>query len=476
MRENSVLYRAWLPLLISMAAAPHASATSSVSKEREPTICLTFALNWRGTLDDVRQIAVKPIPESYRRLYGWTGCQNLVKGSLIDWHLAFGDERSTTQALQFLATTALEGQLSVQDFETALPDAWRRAEQTIKRHPLKPGAAELEREEAMQALRNDKAIRYLQTLVAAHDRFALLAALYLRGAEFFRSQALLDKAAIYLEPLDKAGEFFYEGQRVAKAAEGSTLQIAASIETRGVNNLHDLQMRYALARARISQSPVDLSAAAAVIQENGDPIMREAAEPLIDRGEEFCESPSASEMLRASCDNENDLAGRLRSFWRSLAQVELANGTKAPRPGMQFPAFDVAWQAIDAAAGQTVPERVRYDSASDDHVILLLAKAEAQIGRSQAANTPPEEAASLRAESLNDLFRAERLTPPSLNPNRFRQIADLYLTIFKSGPQDRQAAMIEEARQAAYLQQILAGLAQIKVGGPELPQSSISPR
>ncbi|RZL28212.1 MAG: hypothetical protein EOP64_05190 [Sphingomonas sp.] len=235
-------------------------------------------------------------------------------------------------------------------------------------------------------------------------------------------------------------------------------------------------MRYALPRARISQSPVDLSAAAAVIQENGDPIMREAAEPLIDRGEDFCEAPSASEMLRASCDNENDLAGRLRSFWRSLAQVELANSTKASRPGMQFPAFDVAWQAIDAAAGQTVPERVRYDNASDDHVILVLAKAEAQIARSQAVNTPPEEAASLRAESLNDLFRAERLTPPSLNPNRFRQIADLYLTIFKSEPRDRQGAMIEEARQAAYLQQILAGLAQIKVGGPELPQSSISPR
>jgi len=235
-------------------------------------------------------------------------------------------------------------------------------------------------------------------------------------------------------------------------------------------------MRYALARARISKSPVDLSAAAAVIQENGDPIMREAAEPLIDRGEEFCESPSSSEMLRASCNKENDLAARLRSFWRSLAQLELANGTKAPRPGMQFPAFDVAWQAIDAAAGQTVPERIRYDSASDDHVILLLAKAEAQIGRSQAANTPSEEVASSRAESLNDLFRAERLTPPSFNPNRFRQIADLYLTIFKLGPQDRQAAMIEEARQAAYLQQILAGLAQIKVGEPELPQSSISPR
>jgi len=215
-----------------MAAAPHASATSSVPKERELTICLAFALNWRGTLDDVRKIAVQPDPESYRRLYEWTGCQNLVKGSLIDWHLAFGDERSTTQALQFLATTGLEGQPSVQDFETALPDAWRRAEQTIKRHPLKPGAAGLEREEAMRALRKDKAIRYLQTLVAAHERFALAAALYLRGAEFFHSQALLDKAAIYLEPLDKAGKFFYEGQRVAKAAEGSTLQIAASIETR----------------------------------------------------------------------------------------------------------------------------------------------------------------------------------------------------------------------------------------------------
>lgn len=462
---------------MAAAAAFHVPASPSVPKhEQEPAICLTFALNWRGTLDDVRRIAAEPIPQSYRRLYGWTWCQNLVKGSLIDWHLAFGDERSTTQALQFLATTALEGQPSIQDFETALPDAWRRAEQTIKRHPLKPGAAGLQREEELQALRSDKAIRHLQTLVAAHERFALLATLYLRGAEFFRSQALLDEADIYLEPIGKAGKFFYEGQRVAKAAEGSTLQIAAGIETRGVNTLHDLQMRYALARARISQSPVDLTAAAAVIEENDDPIMRAAAEPLIDRGEEFCDSVSASEMLRASCDDENDLAGRLRSFWRSLAQVELVNGTKARRPGMQFPAFDVAWHAIDAAVGQTVPDRVRYDSASDDHVILLLAKAEAQIRRSQTASAPPEEVASLRAESLNDLFRAERLTPPSLNPNRFRQIADLYLNIFKSEPQARRAGMIEEARQAAYLQQVVAGLAQVRVGEPELPQSSTSPR
>ncbi|WP_404335511.1 hypothetical protein AB2M62_16415 [Sphingomonas sp. MMS12-HWE2-04] len=432
---------------------------AAIAPERKSDICLTFARNWQGTHEELRRIAVEPIPQSYRRQYGWTWCEHLMKGSLIDWHLAFGDERSTTEALRFLATTALEGMPSVRDAETALPAVWRKAQAAVQHRPISPEASGPARYRQIEALRRDRAVRQLQMLIVAHDRFAFLAEQYLRAAEFFRSRALLEEASRYLTPLTNAEARFYEGVRVAKAADGSILQYAVGIEARGVNLLHDLQMRYALTTARISGSAADLAAAAAVIEENDDAVMRAAIQPLLGDDGTFCETDVASEILAAACKGENDLPGRIRAFWRSKAQIELAEDVRPAARNLSFSAFDVAWHAIDAAARPAFPESVHYNSATDDHVVLLLARAEAQFRRSQAPNIPAEDATSLRREALGDLFRAERLTPPALNPNRFRQIAERYLSILQSEPQARQRGMDEEMRQAAYLRQVLAGLA-----------------
>ena len=448
--------------------SPSAAARPAPKPER---ICVSVIQLWRGTLDDVRTIATNPIPERYRQSYDWGGCQQLAKGSLIDWHLAFGDERTTTQALQFLNRTALDGVLAPNAFTAVLPDAWRAAKEAAARQaqlsakkqrksqPLSTAYTDSGRYRTIGALRKADAVRRLQPLVEAERRYAFLAAMYVQAAEFFHSQALLDEAGPFLAAMAKAHPLFHEGEPVAPRPQETELQQVSGIYSWTVSEFGDLQMRAAILKAKLSQSPSDLAAAAAVIAGYGDPTMQAAADPLVQEGRNYCQADSASNVLRDSCGSENNLGRRLRSYWRSKAQLDLMTDANAA-------SFDVAWKAIDVAVGETSPERVRYDEADDDHVALLVARADAERREARAVgDSDDDDADYLWNDALDDLFKAERLTPAALNPNRFRQIADRYLTIFASVPDEERTRMIEQPRQAAYFRQVRSELAAIATGG-----------
>lgn len=430
-----------VPMLMMLAASAPTASPQVAHGEAQSDICLTFALRWIPTPEETSRITTTPVPDSYRRNYGWTGCQHLMKGALIDWHLAFGDEESTSRALQFLSATALDGMPSIDKFDHDLPIALKNAQ-----NGREDGAS-------MQKLRR---------LVEAHNRFLFLASEYLRAAEFWKSGALLGESARYLAPTSHGLDTLYGGARISMA-ETPPAWDAEDLFTGNINRIRDLEMRYAITRAQLSGSAADLKSAADVVEQNLDGVVMTSAEPLVDRGRDYCDSVAASDALKHACDAENDLSGRLRSVWQNAALIELlSSGTVSAIRAKPFGTFEVAVNAIRAASvNYGDPYIVRYDETTDDEVELFLERAEDKYRRSQMHASGNLQSLALRSSALNDLSYAERLTPAALNRNRFRQIADLYLRIYDTAVSLKSPVKSEEARQAAYLRVVSSQLSTL---------------
>ena len=441
-----------LPILMALtAAASLSTATQKAPITKSEEICISVRRLWLGSVEDTRRIAIDPVPQSYQNTFSWTGCQTLAKETLIDWHLAFGDETSTTRALQYLTETALIGIPSPEKFEHALPVAWRAAQRGRS-----PDAA--------------------RALIEAHNRFLFLAGQYLRAAEFFRSPALLAAGSRYFSATMRGLDVLYGGARIAMARDDPPRPYDNFLSAGKINIMRDLEMRYAIARANISGSADDWKQAGAVIEANLDATAHDMEKVAFDRNDDYCQSAEASSDLKDACRSENDLSGRMRAFWFNAELVQqFTDGKVAPAPTVQpYDGFDAAMAVIAATAVPVVgSEAVRYDETTDDKVQLWLARAESRYRQSHALPQDGMDARMLRYGALIDLDNAERLVPASLNPNRFRQIAELYLHIYDTMPLSDHATFSQSARQAAYLRIMLARLTDIANGSqPEAARSA----
>jgi len=432
------------PILMTLMSPVAGDAPAQQVDEKASDICVTVIHAWGATLAETANIRANPVPDSYRREYGWAGCQTLAKGNLIDWHLAFGDENSTGRALQFLTDTALGDMPTIAEFERDLPIAWDKAQEENGEGP---------------------STKKLRRLIEVHSRFLFLAAEYLRAAEFFQSSALLAKSAGFLSPTQLGLKILYGDGRIALADEPESRGVAG-LFSGNINVIRDLEMRYALTRAKISGLPADSEMAGDAIEQNFDKVVTDAIVPLFERGRDYCEASTASDDLMEACSSENGLSERLRSIWKNVALFELFSGrTVSSKPEAGFDSFDVAMKAIQVATLRgNDPKALRYDETTDDEVELLLARAAAKLHQFQASSSGGGKAQALQSAALDDLASAERLAPPAANPNRFRQIAEFYLRIYDNGVSFKSPMTPEMSRQAIYLREVLARLDTITAG------------
>lgn len=439
---EALMTGAVLPILMALTAATPSTATHKPPFANPGEICISVRRLWLGSIEDTRRIAIDPVPQSYRSTFSWTGCQTLAKETLIDWHLAFGGEASTTHALQFLTDTALTDIPSPEKFEHTLPAAWRAAQRART-----PDAA--------------------RALIEAHNRFLFLAEQYLRAAEFFRSPALLVAGSRYFSATIRGLDVLYGGARIAMSRNDLPKPYDNFLSARNINITRDLEMRLAIARAHISGSADDWKQAGAVVEANLDPVAHDMEKVAFDRSADFCQSAEASSDLKDACRSENDLPGRMRAFWLAAELVQqFTDGKVAPAPTVQpFDGFDAAMAVISATSVPAVgSEAVRYDETTDDKVQLRLARAESRYRQSRALPQDGMDVKMLRYGALTDLDNAERLVPATLNPNRFRQIAELYLHIYDTMPLSDHDKFGQPARQAAYLRIMLGRLNDITNG------------
>jgi hypothetical protein len=448
-----------------MMAAP-AFAQTSTAEEPEETICISVLTLWSGGLQDVRDIATVPVPESYRRMLGGGPCNSLDVPSLITWNLSFGDERSTTAALRYLEQSPQfkvpDARAFMRDLEKRWardPAAYRAAE---ARRALHPGR------EADISFGRDPAVRRIWALRETNERFIVLAGQYLRAAEFFSSATLLDKAATYLKPSSEILRVM-AGDAPIAMADSSDIALPAY----RLSDVRDLEMRAAILKARLSHATADLAAAKAMLDAQDVALLRKAAENAYENGDGICDVGDEEHLagIKRACDDENDFEGRVLRYWRARAQLDLlGDGPVQQRAG----AFDLAMKLLMHKLRdpwEAVQNSIR-EQAADDMAALLLQRFEAENAAADTAgNSNPvladDEQRRQRSYALGFLIRAERFAPPTENASRFRQIAERYLTVWRAlGPDPSAQDMLPAglAREAVYLERVLSALPQIGSG------------
>lgn len=179
-------------------------ASPATARSAEPggeDICVSIGHAWDGLPADVANIAAVPVPESFLKLIRQTGCARwqLIDESLIDWHLRFGNESTTTAALSFLsAEYARDGGPN-----DAKPDRWLDlATSSVRAAELYRSLALLERSDLYAARVSAAAVA--PGLRALHDqrvrrltlrRAALRALLTRRAADVVAARELLQTLA-----------------------------------------------------------------------------------------------------------------------------------------------------------------------------------------------------------------------------------------------------------------------------------------
>ena len=455
-----------MPCALSLASTAQARNAGDESGE---IICLSVAQEWGGTSDDVAHISSVAVPQSFQRLYFGDPCTrySLVKSSLIDWNLAFGNEASTTAALEFLEAQTTAGKPVIADLAQRLTAARRDAQ-----HDIVAASAILRQPDGMQhrgaLVRKSKSLERLRSMIDVRNDYTFLAGQYLRAAEFYGSPSLLARARRYAAPALDAMRIT---RTLAAADVAAKLDTVSPLESGDYRDLasSDLEMRMAVVSASLSRDPEDLAAAATVLTSYYVPFYKVAADEAFSHGDSFCDIGERSDLAdyAQACKSDN-FERRAIAWWRYRAQLDLL-GTGAPD---LLDSLYTTTRLIerDYAAHHDQQYRFRYDAAADQIVTLHLASADAFIRSASPeaggwTNGGGDAAIQSLDAALNELSLAERSAPASQTPGRFRQIATRFLSI-----RARRAALenpeyyLGFERQAAYFSAVLAALDDIALG------------
>ena len=323
-------------------AGPALAQEATGRDESSDIICLAVARGWGGTIDDLVHIRERPVPESFSRQNEDRGCAGfqLIRETLVNWHLAYGDEQTVTKALAYLERWATGG---------------------------KPVRTKLSAQD--QADRN----------LAESYRFVAME--YARAADFYSSPALLAKARRFAEP------------SLAVAIELRTPQ-ADGQPRPGYDDYpdrlaRDLDLRLAVARARIGGTPADFAAAREAFARNDDPNFDTAGEQAYRNGDDFCDIGDASYLAawKEACDEAN-FDRRALAYWRYRALFSLAAKAAGVegmnRQGDQWDG-DTAIRLIEGRARDEGPGLPEAYFSNDGFAIteILFAKAESQYAKAR---------------------------------------------------------------------------------------------
>jgi hypothetical protein len=498
----------FLALLAIAAGQDTDPAPAPAAEADDEAICVAIAHNWGGSLEDVAHIRQVPVPASFREYYTAGGCARfqLVESSLLDWHLAFGDEATTTAALAYLAVDPPFA-ASPAGHSRALARALREAAGDLRAAAAILAAPGNDWRVFAAALNRSPRVGRLRVLIGEHKHFLSLALYHLRAAEIFRSPALLAKSRLYLAAVQEDARLLYAGQSSSGLA-GMDIANALDIEEAYPDDLRDAEMRLAIMTARLSRNPADVDAAARTVDANFSPVLRMAAENSERQGD-FCDNGDSEDIapIRAVCNAESAFPRRFVRFWRNQAHVDLLMAADPdhyqPRPrappsqssgasyvsGAAAPSaedhpslysFDSAIAILERGRLEGQLGGASYGGSDEDLVGLYLARAEifaelAERRRRRGDSRARSAAADLLTGALGDLLRAAPLVRPTWKPTRFRQVAVRFLALAEAHADDRAHAGsagdrppdTRFARDVAYFRALLPALDRIARGEAE---------
>ncbi|HSI17861.1 MAG TPA: hypothetical protein VK980_08835 [Sphingomonas sp.] len=434
-----------LSVILSLVTMALIATPAAAKKHDDPqeVICVTVLHLWSGNGEDVANIASIPVPESYRRTFLGGGCGrfSLDEAGLIDWHLAFGDEASTTAALAFLEQHMGAAGASLAGLDAKLLAARRAVQPDIDkmRRTIKRDGRD-----AMETARREfyrrPAIKRLMALVELHKDESFVATQYLRAAQFFASPRLLEQARPHFAAVQA-------GWRAMNATafydkDGDVLRL--QIDGRRQTDADDLDMAMAVTAAQLSGGVGDIIRAEDRLQAHFQPAFATAASEGYQHGEELCDIGDRNDLkdFAQICGDDNEFEDEAANYWYRRAQLDLVKARDARNCPVDVAgatnimgSFDAALLFLDARekrADHTQGLR-RYDAPSSAKAALYMARADTKLRLAlcQPRNTDGPQGMSGNLQAvLNDLALAEALVPASEAPSRFRQIGTLYLASY----------------------------------------------
>lgn len=461
--RHSLIGIAALAVFVGLAIPAAAQDESTVE-------CLAIGHIWGGSSADVASIATQPVPDSFRQSFFGDPCTrfSLVVESLLDWHLAFGDERSSTAALDFLATNMM-------------PD--RRYISDLGKEVLAARAAALG--EAGRR-KTGKATARLSTLIGQARTDAALAGMYLRAADFYGSRALLAKAERYALPVIEVNHL-----RGAETTGGPGLNGDNFLRQMEVyeGEADGLEMHLAVLRAVLARDSGRLAAAEAVLKGREKPFYRRAAEEAYTHGDEFCDIGDRKDLAdyAKACEADN-FESMAKDWLRMRARLDIlelsqSDDAKAARnlDWMDIASAVLRIIAIERAQNQDGHRIMGRYRDAEPEITLRLARADAMIRLAEKAPRHSNDGwgrSGLYRMAMDELIAAEPVASPSDTPGRFRQIASLFLDAYgkavalddeRPGASDLNYPVID--RKAAYFRMMLPQLPEIAEA-----RSSVKPK
>lgn len=423
-------------LCLACPAPGQAQDASASPPPEEEQICLTVAHRWAGSLDELKAIHAAPVPDSFRRTMESGGCSawQLIRESLVSWHLAYGDEGTTRAALAYLEAQTLAGQ------------------------PLRPRLSAESKGD-----------------VDVAQAYRFLAMEYARAADFYSSPALLAAARRFAEPSLAVGLALR-----APRAPGSALQPFDDYPDR---LWRDLDLQIAVVSARLGGTEAAFAAARAVFARNDDPHYNDAGQHAYQYGDDFCDIGDKTylQAWHDACE-ANDFERRALAYWRYRAAFTLA-AEAAGREGLGAPRDE--WDGDTAIRLVQAAERAGhglggwyFGNAATISADIRLGMAEVELAKARRAlsggtATARGEAREACFAALDRFWDAATSINGSDHPGWTRRIGQRYLAASAfletlRDPDDPVSA--PHARRLAWFQTILPQLDAMARGDVAAPR------
>lgn len=456
MSRSYMLFAAALMLL----PAP-ASAQVEGEAEAAETVCLAIGHIWNGTDEESAAIEQEPVPASFKQTDQGGGCEafQLLRHTLIDWHMNFGTERSIRPALRYYAG----GRFDVPDgpdWETV----WARAAPALDRAKAEV-AAKHDYQAGTLLLAQDKAATALLARLRAWQSRMGVAHHYLRAADLWQSKTLLADARPVVEWVEESAAFLKSKGLLAKEGDSQPLANILRVTYSDEEEQFGLHARMLALTAELSGKPEDAARVQEAVASLETPLLKRLMEEGWRHGDDLCDAGDRSDLadLNAACRDENNIERTLLTYAVLKVRTRPDDAARESGDAVHDAEF-LLRRAHEAHGGAGLTMLADRRSPTEPMFILLLDQARRLM---RAAADPSLQTGreswrhiTYRLAAGESLAAALQSLNPARAPAPWRMAARLWLTNHQAladTPDGADEAQREE-RMAAYLRAVLAHL------------------
>lgn len=409
------------------------------------TICVAVARRWAGSAREQARILQDPIPQSFVRETETTGCARwqLMEESLVDWHLRYGDARSTRAAIAFLeplmsepvdpqiaAAFVARWNAALDDMRAVVSDA---KPESVERYLAANG-------DAIHARDSIKALLAIQDTLSGYDAIAHE---YTRSAEFFLAAELVADARPFQEPTYAVATFI-EQQQTAGEVEAYLADLARTRRYGQRMFPVTREISLAVTSAAIEATPATIEAAGALTRSRYAPDGKQAPYPDLEtfRQQAYNDDGDACEPdernSRAGYEDrceENGFEGQALAFWYHRSRLELIAhryGIPLEPLARHYTRDGTTEGTIDLFMRRAWSEGLRYgeERTGPETVHLLVFEAEALTYSAGNCTTGPDGGGPPVLRALERLLWAQSLASPARDPRLHRTVAEAYMSTY----------------------------------------------